>query len=238
MDSLKLQDRKVIDVPKLLFTEGESDKIFLQKYCEILGIEDVLVLNLGGNSKLANKNPESALPYLIQEPNFQRLVHTIGIVVDGDNDKEKAFEDIQKQLQLIEKERGTVTIAVPEKENIFAGAGIPKNPRIGIFVINECLEALCFKLLHSDDQLRMSYVNDFHQSLLSFEDIPSSIHKLKMQVFLATKREINSKGKLTNRPTKELGIALKNNCFDLSSLQEELQLLRKFIEETGNHHHA
>ncbi|GAA8557156.1 hypothetical protein oki1432_05510 [Helicobacter pylori] len=79
---------------KIVYVEGESDKIFLTLLNEIknLGLKDSNIINCGSKDKLS-KEAESIKEYLIKAKD-------IYIVFDSDNQtKETKIQEIKKQLQ-------------------------------------------------------------------------------------------------------------------------------------------
>ncbi len=77
---------------KIVYVEGESDKIFLMILNEVknLGLKDSNIINCGSKDKLS-KESESIKEYL--------KAKDIYIIFDSDNQVEKTKQNIKKQLQ-------------------------------------------------------------------------------------------------------------------------------------------
>ncbi|AFI05777.1 DUF3226 domain-containing protein [Helicobacter cetorum] len=102
---------------KIIYVEGESDKIFLMLLNKIkgLGIEHPYIIDCESNTKLSKK-AEGIKEYL--------KAHDVYIIFDSDNNMDKTHEDIKKQLQEKPNREHRLSDEEFEKIKIFL---LPKN---------------------------------------------------------------------------------------------------------------
>lgn len=168
---------KRIVKPKLLVVEGKKDKRFFKALITKLGLQDIQVRFMEGKSGYRAK-----LKAIYNTENFAQ-VRSLGITRDANDNPDGTFQSVRDALQVLD-------LPAPSHPMEFTSGSpnvmvmiLPRKNAIGE------LEDLCLKSVENDKAIHC--VEQYFQCIKERDlDEPRKVSKAKVQVFLASKREL------------------------------------------------
>jgi hypothetical protein len=191
----------------VLVVEGHDELKFFDCLLAHLNIVDVQVFNAEGASKYS-----AAIRALPLTPGFTSNVQVVGVTKDiwPHATREAAMQSVQTAL-------GQAGLAAPAAPLAFAG----DSPKVGVLLVPPAadtgsLEDLCLQSVSEDPA--MECVERFFGCLEEKAiDGPSNLPKAKMQVYLASRKDVNI----------HVGVAAEKGCFPLD--HDSFAPVRKFL---------
>jgi len=194
-----------IEKSKLLIVEGEDENRFFNSLLSSMGIDSIQVLPIGGKTKIREN-----LSLIRKDAKFY-VLESIGIIRDADDDPNSAFQSVCDSLEIN-------SFSVPSVKHEFT----TEKPSIGVLILpgnnsKGALEDLC--LISEKDNPVMVCVEQYFDCLkLKQGNVPSSLGKAKIHVFLASK---------INDPTKRLGESAEAGYWNWNN--ENFLMIREFL---------
>ena len=192
----RIEDKIIISKQKLLIVEGKDDELFFVALLGHIGINELQVLGIGGKDQL-----ERQLKALKLDPAW-RLVSSVGILQDADDDHRAAFRRVCKALKRAKLPVPARVMAPSEGPPIVRVMILPSLERTG------ALEDLCLEAAAVDPA--MPCVVEYFQCLVDRSATGpkrADLNKAKTRVFLSSKED----------PTLPLGIAAQKGYWPLDS---------------------
>jgi hypothetical protein len=168
-----------ITLPKLLLVEGDTPMHFFEALLCHLGLDPhILILNYRGTAALA-----TYLKTLAATPDFARLVTSVGVVRDAENDAAAAGQGVTHALSAAAL---TAARTPPIRTSVFI---LPDNNNPGM------IETLCMEAVKNEPTLANSYtcVEEFFvclgRSRVALPSLPV-LAKNQAQAYLATRQDV------------------------------------------------
>jgi len=172
VESIKIEKRH------LLLVEGKDEKGFFEDLSKHLQIGDLQIIDCQGKDNIRDK-----LKAVIKSPAFS-MVTSLGVVRDADNSYDTAFQSISQAI----KDAG-----LPVSPNhLLTG---DQKPRVSVWIMpgkgrTGMLEDLCLEAVSGDPACLC--VEQYFDCLKNqINRPPRELLKAKLQVFLASKPEVN-----------------------------------------------
>jgi hypothetical protein len=194
---------------KVILTEGDDDKQFLEQLCDYLKLIDKpqIVISKGTPQIL------SYIGVLKKTTGFSRI-KKLAIIRDADDDLQAAFESIRNALTRTE-------LPPPNSPGEFTDT----SPQIGVFIFPNnadggTIESLCLSTVEKDPAFRC--VKSFTDCVESLNERPKNLAKSQALVFLATKP------KFCNNP----GLGAAKGYWDFASTK--MNPLKNFMKHLAD----
>jgi len=181
MMRIEIRERIEIVQPNVLVVEGVEEQLLFEALVAHMGLSNIQIMPIGGKTRIRDY-----LRTLTKTPGFTKVL-SLGIVRDADEDPYGAFQSVCDALRCAD-------LSVPQRPLVPAG----HNPKIVIMILPEestpgMLEDLCLKAVEED--LAMFCVDQYFQCLQEQRvPPPSSLSKARVQVFLASRKEVKRLG--------------------------------------------
>lgn len=207
---------KIFEKPYLLIVEGKDDKYFFEAFLQNIESDEAHdlmakfeVYFIEGKNNLSNE-----LKAIVNTPNFNITVKSIGIVIDSNSNPEATFKSIQHSLH-------EAHLPIPSSEFSIAG----NDQRVSILLIpgdNEKgnLECLLLQSVANDPSIECieNYIGCIQEKGLRIE---SNLCKAKAQIFLARFKDVQN-----------IGIASKKSIWPFES--NVFSKIKEFILNLAN----
>lgn len=161
---------------KQLLVEGRSDEEFFKALMRNMGIEGIQIQRYEGKNRLRN-----FIERFRSQSNFKMVV-SLGIVRDADNNAKSAFQSVCSALR-------NAGLSHPKQPESFEGT----KPRIGVLVLPDAntpgmLETICLRSVTDDPAMKCvdEYLNCVQEQL---GYLPKTIDKAQVQAFMASRPE-------------------------------------------------
>lgn len=160
--------------PHLFVVEGEDDRRFLEAFIRAEGLGHVQILATTGKD-----NIRGFLGSLRRTPGFRKLVTSLGILRDADDDPKAAFQSVRDALAAAE-------LPFPDQPSRVAAGP----PRVAVMIIpggggTGALEDLCLRAVYHDPLMRC--VEQYIDCLNAAGSRPGGPSKARVQAFLASR---------------------------------------------------
>jgi len=161
-----------ISEEKVILTEGDDDKNFIDKFLEFENIESVQVISLGGEGKIRH-----TFPLFFTRGDFN-IIKKLAIIRDADENSERKFTST---IDIIRNN----DLSPPDSMNSFSNG----DPIIGVYIITKpgfnygMLEDLCLETVR--DTEAMNCVEIFFDCVNSLPNRPENPSKSKCQAYRA-----------------------------------------------------
>ncbi len=203
---MKLKEKSIIEKEKLIIVEGGDDENFIDALLKKLEINDVEIINIGGN------NFDDYVPEIGKITGFDKVKQLL-VIGDADNNSQTAFDRIKRSIEEIED----YNLIPPQVRNSFNN----DLPQIGIYIITKpnseegILEDLCLETVKNHPVMKC--VEIFCECISELDCEFENPSKSKCKTFLS--------GMPISVP--HIGVGAQKNYWNLES--EILDKLKSFL---------
>lgn len=167
-----------VNKPKQLLVEGRDAQAFFHPFVNSLSMANIQIQNYGGITELS-----SFLGQLTKNSNFRKLVTSIGITRDAEENYAGAFQSVCAALT-------SADLSIPTRPMQFVGT----TPQVNVFIFpgdnsKGMLESLLLRGISNDPALKC--VEEFISCIEKEKQYtPKPLDKAKALAFLASRKEI------------------------------------------------
>lgn len=199
---------------KALIVEGLDDFQFVLSLCKKLEIDqNIYIHSIGGKSNLAGEDSEGkSLLNAARSSEFKDNVKHLAILVDGDGDSQKTFEDIKKATLSIGEKINELEFFLPEERSVIKNIAQTKsNKELQIptfaYIFEKDLEDIFIQSLGEGEK---RILDDCVSKFFECAKPEKITDKNRVQALLSNKKEVRDIGSAA----KKNQINFQHSCFD------------------------